>query len=88
MQGYCDVSHMYSFVAVSPVVKRLYPTSSRRKMCMPNVRNVIYHKFSYGGVSYTLNGKKVNIMLEYIFDLSIAVISVQQLLLCSYGWLL
>ena len=26
--------------------------------------NVIYHKFSHGAVSYTLNGENVNVMLE------------------------
>ena len=31
--------------------------------------NVIYHKFSHGGVSYTLNGENLNIMLESIFSL-------------------
>ena len=25
---------------------------------------VIYHKFSHGAVSYTLNGENVNVMLE------------------------
>ena len=30
-----------------------------------DVSNVIYHKFSHGGVSYTLNGKNVNVMLEF-----------------------
>ena len=29
-----------------------------------DVRNVIYHKFSHGAVSYTLNGENVNVMLE------------------------
>ena len=29
-----------------------------------DVSDVIYHKFSHGGVSYTLNGKNVNVMLE------------------------
>ena len=29
-----------------------------------DVSNVIYHKFSHGAVSYTLNGENVNIMLE------------------------
>ena len=29
-----------------------------------DVSNVIYHKFSYGAVSYTLNGENVNVMLE------------------------
>ena len=27
--------------------------------------NVIYHKFSHGAAFYTLNGKNVNLMLEY-----------------------
>ena len=26
--------------------------------------NVIYHKFSHGVISYTLNGENVNVMLE------------------------
>ena len=30
-----------------------------------DVSNVIYHKFSYGGVSYSLNGENVNDMLEF-----------------------
>ena len=29
-----------------------------------DVSNVIYHKFSHGAVSYTLNGESVNVMLE------------------------
>ena len=29
-----------------------------------DVSNVIYHKFSHGAVSYTRNGKNVNVMLE------------------------
>ena len=29
-----------------------------------DVSNVIYHKFSHGGVSYTLSGENVNVMLE------------------------
>ena len=29
-----------------------------------DVSNVIYHNFSHGAVSYTLNGEKVNVMLE------------------------
>ena len=31
-----------------------------------DVSNVIYHKFSHGAVSYTLNGEDVNVMLEYL----------------------
>ena len=30
-----------------------------------DVSNVIYHKFSHGAASYELNGKNVNVMLEY-----------------------
>ena len=29
-----------------------------------DVSNVIYHRFSHGAVSYTLNGENVNVMLE------------------------
>ena len=29
-----------------------------------DVSNVIYHKFSHGAVSYTLNRENVNVMLE------------------------
>ena len=28
-----------------------------------DVSNVIYHKFSHGAVSYTLNGENINVML-------------------------
>ena len=31
-----------------------------------DVSNVIYHKFSHGAVSYTLNGENVNAMLEFV----------------------
>ena len=34
-------------------------------MCASNVSNVIYHKFSHGAAFYTLNGKNVNVMVEY-----------------------
>ena len=30
-----------------------------------DVSNVIYHKFLHGAVSYRLNGKNVNVMLEF-----------------------
>ena len=32
-----------------------------------DISNVIYHKFSHGAVSYTLNGECVNVMLESDF---------------------
>ena len=34
-------------------------------MCTWSVSNVIYHKFSHGAAFYMLNGKNVNVMLEY-----------------------
>ena len=36
-------------------------------MCTLSVSNVIYHKFSHGAAFYTLNGKNVNVMLEFCF---------------------
>ena len=36
-------------------------------MCMSSVGNVIYHKFSHGAAFYMLNGKNVNVMLEFTF---------------------
>ena len=33
-----------------------------------DVSDVIYHNFSHSVVSYTLNGKNVNVMLEYRFS--------------------
>ena len=35
-------------------------------MCTLSISNMIYHKFSHGATFYTLNGKNVNVMLEYI----------------------
>ena len=49
---------------MSPEVQCLHPTPSRRKMCMPSIGSVIYHKFSHGATSYTVIGENVNIVLE------------------------
>ena len=65
MQGYCDVYEWTILKRTSPEVKCLHLTSSRREMCTLSVGNVIYHKFSHGAAFYTLNGKNVNVMLEY-----------------------
>ena len=51
----------------SPEVKCLHLTSSRREMCTLSVSNMIYHKFSHGAAFYTLSGKNVNVMLEFLF---------------------
>ena len=66
MQGYCDVYKWTVLKRTSPEVKCLHPTSSRREMCTSSVSNVIYHKFSHGAAFYTLNGKNVKVMLEYV----------------------
>ena len=42
-----------------------------------DVNNVIYHKFSYGAVSYALNGENVNVMLEFLLK------KCEKLLQCS-----
>ena len=34
-------------------------------MCSSSVSNAIYHKFSHGAAFYTLNGKNVNVKLEF-----------------------
>ena len=33
-----------------------------------DVSYVIYHKFSHGAVSYTLNRENVNVMLEFVIN--------------------
>ena len=68
MQGYCDVYKWNILKRASPEVKCLHPTSSRREMCTLSVSNVIYHKFSHGTAFYTLNGKNVNVMLEFTIN--------------------
>ena len=37
-------------------------------MCTLSVSDVIYHKFSHGAAFYTLNGKNVNVMLEFFLQ--------------------
>ena len=66
MQGHCDVYKWTILKWTSPEVKCLHPTSSRREMCTLSVSNVIYQKFSHGASFYMLNGKNVNVMLEYL----------------------
>ena len=65
MQGYCEVYKWTILNRTSPEVKCLHLTSSRREMCTLSVSNVIYHKFSHGAAFYSLNGKNVNVMLEF-----------------------
>ena len=63
MQEYCNV-YKCTFLKRTLPEECLHPTSPRRKMCKSSVGNVIYHKFSHGAASYTLNAKNVNVMLE------------------------
>ena len=79
MQGYCDVYKWTTLKRTSPEVKCLHPTSSQREMCTSSVSNVIYHKLSQGTAFYTLNGKNVNVMLEY--QLNILRLTVKRLFL-------
>ena len=65
MQGHCDVYKWTILKRASTEVNCLHLTSSRREMCTPGVCNVIYQKFSHGAAFCTLNGKNVNVMLEY-----------------------
>ena len=65
MQGYCNVYKWTILKLTSPEVKCLELMSSRREMCTSSVSNVIYHKFSHGAAFYKLNGKNVNVMLEF-----------------------
>ena len=43
----------------------LHVMSSRHEMCTPNVSNMIYHKFSQGAASCMVNGKNINVTLEF-----------------------
>ena len=74
MQGYCDVYKWTILKRTSPEVKCLHPTSSRREMWTSSVSNVIYHKFLHGAAFYTLNGKNVNVMLEFWFKMKMSTI--------------
>ena len=36
-----------------------------------DVSNVIYHNFSHGGVSYTLNWENLNVVVELVMQLGV-----------------
>ena len=52
-------------------------------MCTSSISNVIYLKFSHGTAFYTLNGKNVNIMLEFDLEYSLNVIQCVRSNYCS-----
>ena len=60
MQGYCDICSKDYFKADVVYMRR----RQGAKVEHFDVSNVIYHKFSHGAISYTLNGENVNVMLE------------------------
>ena len=62
MQGYCDIFSKDYFEAD---VDRSTCLHQGAKVEHFDVSNVIYHKFSHGAAFYTLNGKNVNVMLEF-----------------------
>ena len=64
MQGHCDIFKDYFEADVdrTPVYLRRHQGAKVKNF---GVSNVIYHKFSHGAVSYTLNGENVNVMLEW-----------------------
>ena len=75
MQGYCGSYKWTILKRTSPEVKCLHPMSSRREMCKLNISNVIYHKFSHGAAFYTLNGKNVNVMLDFHLSMKTSVMT-------------
>ena len=50
-----------------PEVKCLYLISSRHELCRLSVSNKTDHKFSHSAASCMLNGKSINVMLEFHF---------------------
>ena len=63
MQGYCDIFSVDYFEADVDRSTCYMRRHQGAKVEHFDVSNVIYHKFSHG-VSYTLNGENVNVMLE------------------------
>ena len=64
MQGYCDI-FLWTILKRTLTEAHVYMRHHQgAKVEHFDVSNVIYHKFSHGAVSYTLNGEIVNVMLE------------------------
>ena len=64
MQGYCEVFLRIIFKSTSTKAHVYMRRYQGAKFEHFDVSDVIYHKFSHGADSYTLNGKNVNVMLE------------------------
>ena len=68
MQGYCNVfstDYFEAEVERSTCLHFYMRCHQGVKVEHFDVSNVIYHKFSHGPVSHTLNGENVNVMLDY-----------------------
>ena len=65
MQAYCDVFFLWIILKRTSTEAHVYMRRHQgAKVKHFDVSNVIYHKFSHGAISYTLNGENVNVMLE------------------------
>ena len=64
MQGYCDIFLRIILKRTSTEAHVYMRRHQGAKVEHFDVSNVIYHKFSHGAVSYTLNRENVNVMLE------------------------
>ena len=64
MQGYCNV--FLRIILKRASTKAHAYMRGHQGAKFEHVSDVIYHKSSHGTVSYTLNGKNVNVMLEHI----------------------
>ena len=66
MQDYCDI---FLRIILKRTSKEAHVYMRRHQVAKVehfDVTNVIYHRFSQGAVSYTLNGENVNVMLESV----------------------
>ena len=66
MQGYCDIFSKDYCEADVDRSTYLHTTSKMREKEHSDVSNVIYHKFSRGTISNTLNGENKSVMLEFL----------------------
>ena len=64
MQEYCNIFSMDYFDADIEEAHVYMRRHQGGKVKHFDVSNMIYHKFSHGAVSSTLNGENINVMLE------------------------
>ena len=64
MQGFCDIFLRIILKRTSTEAHVYMRRHQGAKVENFDVSNVIYHKFSHGAVSYTLDGENLNIVLE------------------------